>query len=74
MEAIVVVVAGPVVEEAPIVVEADGVFTSCLRPRDKPTDSKMKRNKSKEAKTKMFFLCQIIFCCAISFNGGLNNQ
>ena len=85
MEATLVVVAGPVVEEASVVVEApvvvgavvlvaEVVFTSCPRPRDKPTDSEMKRNKSKEAKTTMFFLCQIIFCCAISLNGGLNNQ
>ena len=44
------------------------------RPTYKPTDSEMKRSKSKEATTTMVFLCDIIFCCAISSNGGLINQ
>ena len=47
----------------------------CPRPTYKPTDSKMRRSKSKEAKATMFFLLQFILFCAISSDsGGLINQ
>ena len=72
LPAILVVVAVVVVVVVMVVV-AVGVEVDA-RPTYKPTDSEMKRSKSKEAKTTMVFLCQIIFCCAIFSYGGLINQ
>ena len=65
---VVVVVVVVVMVVAVVGVEVDA------RPTYKPTDSEMKRSKSKEATTTMVFLCEIIFGCAISSYGGLINQ